>query len=281
MTAKYNSEALLSGRLLREARWAGKDRYPTSPQYSAELEGLLGFLQAHNRLDSFWSRLTSPRPQERDDALQEIRVARFLTSNGFPVVQWEPQGNGNLIGEFSVQAFPSPPVFVELKSPGWEGQLSQERRDAGRAKQEKYQDLEGGADDPWRGIRRSVRKAYPKFLPSQPNLLVIADDRFVPLATWGDLPVQQALFQTSTILEGEAGYFTTRDFENLGGVALFKAEIQVELLPEFSEKPLRYEFLLYPNPMALVETALPSNFVQTFVEVSATHSNLPSSASTP
>lgn len=137
MTANYNSEALLSRRLLREARWVGQDGYPTSSQYSAELEGLLGFLQGHNRLDSFWPRLTAPRPQERDDALQQIRVARFLTSHGFPIVQWEPPGNGNFIGEFSVQALPSQPLFVELKSPGWEGQLSQERRDAGRARQEK------------------------------------------------------------------------------------------------------------------------------------------------
>jgi hypothetical protein len=276
MTANYNFEALLSERLLREARWAGQDGYPTSPQYSTELEGLLGFLQAHNRLDSFWPRLTAPRPQERDDALQEIRVARFLTSNCFRIALWEPPGNGNFIGEFSVQAVSSLPIFVELKSPGWEGQLSQEQRDAGRAREDKYENLEGGADDPWRGIRRTVRKAYPKFLPSQPNLLVIADDRFVPLATWGDLPVQQALFLTSTILDGEAGYFTTRDFENLGGIALFKAEIQVELIPEFSEKPLRYEFLLYPNPMARIETALPYSFIEAFVKTRSSQAGQPS-----
>ena len=247
MAPNYSSEALLSQRLLREARWVGQDGYPTSPQYSVELEGLLGFLQAHNRLGSFWPRLTAPRPQERDDALQEIRVARFFTTNGFPVAEWEPPGNGNLIGEFSVQALPSPPVFVEVKSPGWEGQLSQAQRDAGRAKQEKYQDLEGGPDDPWRGIRMSVKKAYPKFCSTQPNLLVIADDRFVSLATWGRLGAEQALFIKSTILDGEAGYFATTEFENLGGVALFKQEIELDLVPEFSEKPLRYEFLLYPT----------------------------------
>ena len=277
MAPNYNSEALLSQRLLREARWVGQDGYPTSPQYSVELEGLLGFLQAHNRLGSFWPRLTAPRPQERDDALQEIRVARFLTTDGFPVAEWEPPGNGNLIDEFSVQALPSPPVFVEVKSPGWEGQLSQEQRDAGRAKQEKYQGLQGGADDPWRAIRASVRKAYPKFSPGQPNLLVIADDRFMPLATWGDLPAQQALFHSSTALDEEAGYFTTRTFENLGGVALFKQEIQVNLFPEFSEKPLRYEFLLYPNPMARAETALPSRFMEFFLKAKAAHAGVPSS----
>ena len=254
----------MSNRLLREALWVGKDKYPTCQQYYIELEGLLGFIQAHNRLNSFWPRLAGELPQKRHDALQEIRVGRFLAENGFPIAQWEPRGNGNFIGEYSVQALPSAPVFVEVKSPGWEAQLSQEQRDAGRAEQKKYQNVEGGADDSWRAIRASVQKAYPKFSPSQSNLLVIADDRFMPLATGGNLPAHQALFLPSTALDDEAGYFTTPAFENLGGVALFKQEIQVVLFPEFSEKPLRYEFLLYPNPKARAETALPKKFIETF-----------------
>jgi hypothetical protein len=257
MTAKYNTEALSSKRLLREARWAGKDAYPAHLEYSIELEGLLGFIQGHNQLALFWPRLTSPRTHERDETLQEIRVGRFLTMHGFPIAKWEPPGKDNLIGEFSVQSLPGPDVFVEIKSPGWEGELTQEQRDAGRAKQEKYQYLEGGAVGPAQKLRMSVRKAYPKFLPTQPNLLVIADDLFVPLATWGDLPAEQALFLKSTILEGEAGYFTSMRFENLGGVALFKAELPLG-------EALRYEFLLYPNPMARTQTALPKGFVETF-----------------
>lgn len=270
MATKYSSEGLLNQRLLREARWAGKDGYPACEQYVVELEGLLGFIQAHNRLNSFWPRLTSARPQERDDALQEVRVARFLTLNGFPIVEWEPRGNGNFIGEFAVEAPPSPPVFVEIKSPGWEGQLTQEQRDAGRAKQEKYQGLEGGADGPWRDIRMSVRKAYPKFVSTRPKLLVIADDRFVPLATWGNLAAEQALFMESAALDGESGYFTASQFENLGGIALFKQEIQVDLVPEFSEKPLGYDFLLYPNSFARSGTALPSGFVEAFSKLKGT-----------
>jgi hypothetical protein len=253
----YHSEALLSERLLREAGWAGKDAYPAHQEFLVELEGLLGFVQAHNRLNSFWPRLTSARPQERDDAVQEIRVARFLTANGFPVAQWEPPGKGRFIGEFSVHAPPSKPVFLEVKSPGWQGQLSQEERDAGRAQQEKYQGIEGGADDPWRAIRMSIRKAYPKFHSDQPNLLVIADDRFMPLATWGDLPAEQALFIRGTALE-EVGYFTTREFENLSGVGLFKAESVVG-------QGLNYTFFLYTNPMARAETVLPDAFIAAFV----------------
>jgi hypothetical protein len=255
--------SLLSERLLREARWAGRAAYPAHPEYAVELEGLLDFIQVHKRLDSYWPRLTSPRPQERDDALQELRVARFLTSQGFPIAQWEPPGNDKLIGEFSLHVPPSTNVFVEIKSPGWEGELTQEQRDAGRAKQEKYQHLEGGAVGPAQKIRMSVRKAYPKFLSDQPNLLVIADDLFVPLATWGDLPAEQALFLTSTILEGESGHFTTPSFENLGGVALFKAELPIG-------KGLQYEFVLYPNPMARTETALPSGLLESFAKGHAT-----------
>jgi uncharacterized iron-regulated membrane protein len=62
----------------------------------------------------------------------------------------------------------------------------------------------------------------------------------------------------------------------LGGVALFKQEIQVDLFPEFSEKPLRYEFLLYPNSMARAETALPSTFVDFFLKDKAPHAGVPS-----
>jgi hypothetical protein len=259
MAGNNNSDMPLGAHLLGEARWLGQDAYPATPEFRAELEELLKFLQLHKRLDSFWPRLTAPRITERDDALQEIRVARFLSSNGFPVAQWEPPGRGNYVGEFSIEASSSQPIFVEIKSPGWEGQLSQEQRDAGRAHEEKYQDLVGGPDDPWRAIRMSVRKAYPKFLTSQPNLLIIADDRFVPLATWGNLAAEQALLINNKALDDEAGYFTTNQFENLGGVALFKAEDEVL-------RGLQYTLLLFPNPKARAETALPNRFAETFAK---------------
>jgi hypothetical protein len=249
----------LSDRLLREARWVGRDRYATRPEHLAELEKLLEFLQSQNRLDSFLPRLTSPRTAQRDEALEEIRVARFMTVRDFPVVEWEPPGAGNSFGEFSVEAGASQPMFVEVKSPGWENQLSQEQRLAGRTQHEKYQDLIGGPDDPWRPIRLSINKAYPKFLPNRANLLVIADDRFVSLPSWGTLPADQALFIKSTALDGEVGYFTTSRFENLGGVALFQAEFEVL-------RGLQYTFLLFPNPMALEASALPIHFIKAFLK---------------
>jgi hypothetical protein len=256
------TETQLVELLLRDAKWKGQDAYPATQDFLLELDNLLGFLKLQNRLDAFWPRLSDSRPAERDDALQEIRVARFFAANAFPVVQWEPAGNGKYIGEFSIQGAQSEPIFVEIKSPGWEGQLSQAERDAGRTKQPKYEDLRGGPDDPWRGIRASVKKAYPKFSPSQSNLLVIADDRFTPLATWGRLGAEQALLIKNNQLDGEPGYFTSSAFENLGGVALFKAEDEVL-------EGLHYTLILFPNPMALRGAALPKSFVETFLKVRA------------
>src|SRR5882672_4842894 len=103
------SSNTISERLLREAQW--KDAYPAHEEWVVELEELLQFLQAHNRLGSFWPPLIG-RAQERDDALQEIRIARLLDATGYPVVLWEPPGNGNYVGEFTVGRF-DPPIFVE------------------------------------------------------------------------------------------------------------------------------------------------------------------------
>ncbi len=92
------------------------------------------------------------------------------------------------------------------------------------------------------------------------NATELVGDRRRPLYAardMGGLGAEQALYLTSTALDGEPGYFTTRQVENLGGVALFKAELPVA-------KGLEYTFLLYPNPMARTETTLPAAFVEAF-----------------
>src|SRR5215469_70095 len=54
---------------------------------------------------------------------------------------------------------------------------------SGRQKLPKYRPdvAEGRAVGPSLGIRRVMNKAHRKFLPSRPNLLVIADDYFAKL----------------------------------------------------------------------------------------------------
>jgi hypothetical protein len=253
MTPTHITDGPLSQRLLRESRCLGQDGYPVSQQYGVELEELLRFVDDQGGLDRFWPRLTSPRIRQFHKTLQEMRVAYFLHCKGFPVTDWEPPAPGNCFGEFSVQVDRGPRVFVEVKSPGWEGEVRQDHRVAGRTLQEKYQGIQGGADASWRLLRGAIQRAYEdKFGPNQPSLFVIADDFFVPLTKSA---ATKALFDGTTFWDGETGYFTTSKFENLGGIALFH-------VPEYPGKPLRYEFLLCPNPLARYECALPRGFVE-------------------
>jgi len=76
-------------------------------------------------------------------------------------------------GEYLLRCPSGADVFTEVKSPGWEFELTKEERSAGRIDQPKYKDGEARAVGPWQAIQFAVEKAYPKFLPNVPNLLVV------------------------------------------------------------------------------------------------------------
>jgi hypothetical protein len=125
---------------------------------------------------SYWPRLCA-KQQQRDDALNEIRVAYFLDSVGYSVIDWEPVDAGERKLEYAV-AIPDQRMLVEVKSPGWEAEVSVDQRAAGRTKESKYRENipEGGAAGPVQVIRRAVEKALPKFTGNSASLVVIADD---------------------------------------------------------------------------------------------------------
>ena len=123
---------LLTRRLKSESNW--RDKYPAWQVYADECEHLLEFLLAKGKLDHYWPRLCSKK-QQRDETLNEIRVAYYLDSVGYSVVAWEPVDVPGANVEFSVASNTGGPVLVEVKSPGWEAELSDEERRGGRAKQ--------------------------------------------------------------------------------------------------------------------------------------------------
>src|SRR5215831_7679221 len=59
------------------------------------------FVRERSGLDIFWPRLRAKR-QQRDEALNEIRVAHFLDSRGYPVIDWEPIDVGDRKLEYAV-----------------------------------------------------------------------------------------------------------------------------------------------------------------------------------
>ena len=253
-THEFGAKALgpVARRFVSPDRWT--DAYPATPEWAKELDALLRFADEQGRLRSFIPRLESKNAL-RDEALNELRVAYWFQYNQFPVLLWEPPGLNGRVGEYLIDSPEGICVFVEVKSPGWEGDLSEAERQAGRTKQPKYRDGDGGAFGNWQPIRRCIAspRTYPKFAPTQPNLLVISDDLQVSLI---DSPehVDIALYAEHNGY-GETGYFTSSRFENIGGVAIFGAEKM------FGKQGIDYEFRLFDNPFALTSTRLPDSII--------------------
>ena len=137
-------------------------------------------------------------------------------------------------------------VFTEVKSPGWESELEEAELKAGRAKQEKYKDMEGGAVAPHAAIQFAIKKAYKKFDPASPNLLVIADDLFVQLETAPEMFAQQALYDSG-------GCFTSSTYQNLGGAGIFWVDRDCD--------PLNYKLKLFLNDKAPSTVAIPEEMI--------------------
>src|ERR1035437_587065 len=236
-----------AGGLFSPVPWT--DDYPASQEWADELETLLEFCDSQGQLARFLPKLRIPRNKQRDATLSELRVALFLHRSGFPIAAWEPPGNNRKEGEYSVRTPEEGIVFTEVKSRGWESELTQEEHDSGRTKLPKYLDNDRASYANWEGMRDCISAAYSKFIPSEPNLLVIADNFFVSLARKADWQIDVALFATHDRYGEEPGYFATAAYQNLGAVAVFAAEV--------SDFPVEYRFQIFQNPCALVETAIP------------------------
>jgi hypothetical protein len=238
----------LTAALLSHARWT--DGYPGIQDLADECERLLGFLDQCGELDRYRPRLTA-KHQQRDEALQEIRVAYFLNGLGYKIHEWEPEDAGTL--EFSISKSGSELVFVEVKSPGWESELTDAERAQGRAKFGKF--MGRRAIDPMGVIRKSVKKAQQKFSGKVPSLLVIADDCFVPLAGLGSAPLKAALLDGS-VAYGK-GLLEDPQFSNIGAVSLF-GFFGTNRMPG-----IQYDAICHPNPHAQQSAQVPQDLIST------------------
>jgi hypothetical protein len=233
----------LTSTIRNGARWATQDQFPSDQIWADEVERVLTFAQAQGQFDHYLNKLRG-NARQRNSALDELRAAFFVSSKGFPVVEWEPIGADNKEGEYTIRTPSGIDVFTEVKSPSWEGELSDEERASGRKQQPKYMHSEVRAIGPWKSIRFAVDKAYGKYLDTTPNLLVIADDLFVSLRHGTELHVGTALYDPR-----DGGYFTNASRENLGGVGVFW------VTHDGSE--ILYTMKLFLNPHALPAVAIP------------------------
>jgi hypothetical protein len=240
----------MTTRLKRAAAW--KDVYPAWQVYADECEQLLQFLEQSGQLERFWARLAAKK-QQRDEALNEIRVAFLLHQMGYPITSWEPTDSPPNTVEFAVCLTSGTTVYVEVKSPGWESELTSEEQLAGRVHLDKYQDGEGRAAGPIPVIRKTVEKARPKFSGRKPSIIFITDDCFVALGNWGWGPLTMAL--TGSSLGWGKGLFHRPEYNTIGGVCLF-------WLGRVSDKTgMEWRLRCLANPNALPGAVLPSEFV--------------------
>jgi hypothetical protein len=134
---------------------AWKDGYPGPPAYVRELDALLHFANQNGYLRRFVPNLEA-RDRQRDRFLNELRLAYFFRSLGFDITEWDPPGANGKTGEFNLAVPDKPSVFVEVKSRGWESELSDLQLKTGLAKLSKYEVWRGGAVGNWKAVHECI-----------------------------------------------------------------------------------------------------------------------------
>lgn len=232
------------------AVWSTEDQFPSDQTWADEVERVLSFAQVQGQFENYMRALRG-NARQRHSALAELRVAFFFSRNHFPIVEWRPVGANGREGEFTVRTPSGQNVFVEVKSPSWEGELTDAEKTGDRKQQGKHFHAEARCIAPWERVQFAVDKSYGKFQSDTRNLLVIADDLFVSLEHGTNLQAGMALYSPNN-----NGCFTTTARQNLGGVSFFW--IKNNLVEVW------YEMKLFLNPYALSAVAIPEEFANAF-----------------
>ena len=150
------------------------DKFPAFQSWADDFESILAFLESQGEFDRFRNRLCA---RERYGALAEARAGFYFHRNGFQIPRWEPEEVPGVPGDLEIAWPDTEPIFLEVKCPSWQGELSEGERDS-RIKQPKYID-ESRAVDPMERVIYVVGKSLPKFSPTCVNLAVVVDNLFM------------------------------------------------------------------------------------------------------
>jgi hypothetical protein len=265
----------LTQQFMSGATWSGKDDFPGLQPMADDVENVLKFLDEEKILNEFSLQAKKqPTPSKRDELFAEARAAYFLYINGFKVSGWHTKGTGNKEIEFKISLGCTPEIFVEVKAPGWQGEISwminanpnhtptnlQYLKD--RRKQAKFIPckVEGYASAPHHDCMNVVRKnVLPKLMNTCPNLAIIVDNCWnTPVGHFSlHSDVQNEYMNpTRDPNDPEDKY----DYNLLGGV-LF---LNLNFGQDRSRKEVDYNMNFVENPNALPTCSIPAEAITLF-----------------
>lgn len=232
-----------SGTLLRnlasEAKWVREGDYQLADCYASEIEDTLRFLDGAGQFGRFLPRLTDDL-RAFNAALAEVRAARVFDELGFRITNWEPPSPTGNPGDLEVTWPPSTAIFVEVKGPDWQSELSPSELRGERKGRGKWVDLEGRSVSPTDSAFDVIRRnALKKFTGLRPNLVVIVDDLFVS-------PAQARGVIDEKVVE----FFREPDVAVLGGILFITLD--------YVNGQIRYFVNFYENSQPLPTCQLPA-----------------------
>lgn len=218
--------------LLNRSTWSERSEYPAHQAWADECEQILSFLEVEDVFEQFLPRLSTG---EWEGALAEARAAFFFKRNGFKITSWQPRAKPQIPGDLEIQWMDTEAIFVEVKGPGWEGELTPDEIAAQRQHQPKYIQAEARPIDAFERVSYAIGKAVPKFETTRANLVVVVDDFFF------------------SPLEGPKVFLETRVGKILNDPKFTIVSAVLLLKPiSYSAKPgVQYLQYFYPNPRAL------------------------------
>ena len=232
------------------ATWVGMDEFPSNRIWANEVEEVLEYLKAKKQFERLLPRLRG-NLNERDGALAEGRVAYVLARQGFSIVSWEPIGNSGKKGEFEIKWQNNPPIFVEVKGPRWEGELSDIEKKGNRKKQKRYINGEVRPLDPIERILFAIDKSIDKYSLDKFNMLVtVCDLLFTSPFDWPWKSVKPRI----------QSYLSNIKYSNLGGILLFNSECKSEIIT--------YKMAFIENPEANSKCKLSTQVINYFYRIS-------------
>jgi hypothetical protein len=196
--------------MANDAKWRRLDEFPAHQRVADELERLLRFADDIGCFEPMLSRLRG-NVRERSAVLGELLGAFYLHRRGFEILGRDPSGQKGKIGDWSASFRGGPPLFVEVKAPDWEAELSEIERQHGRKTLGKYVDLEARSVAPFDVLMDVIgRNAAPKLLPDTPNLIVTADNLFVSIV---GMPHLESRFRE---------WLARPEFRSVGGILFLR-----------------------------------------------------------